>query len=206
MIISAWHIAALVAISFFTVWARIQVHVRSNDLSIIDLTKYILIGAIPVVNLIWIANVIYVEFSNRWDNIVVIKRRDKEGENDSFLKFLDKISIDVVSIDSMYAVRKTSTRFGRKRYSYLNLHSSRRIWFSADNSRFSECLTDKLQVASWAAARNGCFAGQPIGDSLDLTVDEFLSMAKLAESDVNMKDLLHKAKEWFILKAVQHGS
>lgn len=106
---------------------------------------------------------------------------------------------ELVVIDGYYAIRKTEKQYWIfTSVSYLNLASSNVEWRARDNERFFSCLTTDLTEAKKKLAWHGSNMGVPYEGDV-ITVPEMMSMIKLAQTNEGLKDLLLKAKEFYLL-------
>ncbi len=106
---------------------------------------------------------------------------------------------ELVVIDGYYAIRKTERKLlVFKTYRFLNLSSSDIEWKERSNRWFSACLTLDISKAKKKLAWHGSNMGVPYEGDV-ITVPEMMSMIKLAQTNEGLKDLLLKAKEFYLL-------
>jgi hypothetical protein len=109
------------------------------------------------------------------------------------------MKVELVVIDSVYAVRRTRGFWLFKKYDFLEFGSSPISWRERDFTWFKECLTDDLTKAKMALMIRGSNMGIPYDGDL-ITPTQFVEMNRMAATDEGMKDLLLKAKEFYLLK------
>lgn len=116
--------------------------------------------------------------------------------------FLNKIEV-VVFDPNLYAIRKTKYLFGLfKSYSYMDLRMDVIRWRRPGDTYFSDCLTRDSNIIYSARMVVGITVGTPIDlSSINaVTLQESIEMNKMAQTDEGLRDLMLKAKEFYLLK------
>lgn len=110
------------------------------------------------------------------------------------------VKIEIVQFDGgLYAARRTVTSMRyRTEISYLNL--TYRNWEAYDSKPSSNCFKYSLSEVKEALALSGYATGIPISEKMVISPDEFTKMCEMAENDEGLRDMLMKAKEFYILK------
>lgn len=109
------------------------------------------------------------------------------------------MKVELVVIDSMYAIRRRRGPWPFYFYDFLELDSSSIAWQPRDYTYFKGCLTSDLTKAKMALMIRGSNPGVPYAGDL-ISPTDFVEMIRMAETDEGMKDLLLKAKEFYLLK------
>ncbi|HET8688388.1 MAG TPA: hypothetical protein VFM18_17395 [Methanosarcina sp.] len=100
--------------------------------------------------------------------------------------------------NGQFAVRKT-TGIIFKTYQFFDIPSKDK-WRSITDTYFERCFTNDLTKAEEAYVRTGYAPGAESSSVRVLSLKEMSAMSVLAAKDEGMKDLLLKAKEYYILK------
>jgi len=110
------------------------------------------------------------------------------------------VKIEIVQFDGgLYAARRTITSaVHRTEISYLNL--TYRNWETYDSKPSSNCFKYSLPEVKEALALSGHATGTPISEKMVISPAEFIEMCEMAENDEGLRDMLLKAKEFYILK------
>jgi len=110
------------------------------------------------------------------------------------------VKIEIVQFDGgLYAARRTTKHLIYKsEVYYLNL--TYRNWEAYDSKPSSNCFKYALSEVKEALALSGYATGIPINEKMVISPAEFTKMCEMAEDDEGLKDMLLKAKEFYILK------
>jgi hypothetical protein len=111
------------------------------------------------------------------------------------------MKVELVVIEGVYAIRRTSrTFFGLfAEVEYLDFQCNLPEWRKRTYDYFGNCLTNNLDKARERLAKNGSDLGTPYSPGV-IPMDEFMAMSELATTDEGMKDLMLKAREFYLLK------
>lgn len=111
------------------------------------------------------------------------------------------IKVEIIEFScGMYGIRRTTKPFlGPATTEYFDLADMR--WRdTSDYSYLKSCFSNELQKVKYALMLTGREAGIPLNESNIITSRELDKMHRMAATDEGMKDLLLKAKEFYLLK------